>query len=483
MAEAESGAVGVSVSEQKAGPARSTLRAGQLGSVSLLVLAMALVGPGAGAFFNLSTLGAVAGPAMVLAVALSFVAMLAMVNTVAQFAGRVPGAGLFYTFVSQGFGAKAGFVAGWVLMADYGAVTAFALVYPADQVSSYINTTFGVDVPWWLIFLVALGAVGWLALRGIRPSVRTDILFLVYELAALLALALTVLFKLGPSHWTAAPFTPGSAGWHGVRLAWILGITAFLGFEGAVTGSEESSRSTRRLPRVLYLAVVLSGVFFLVTGYAGVLGYGTHAMATIGSNPLPWNTVANRYWGSGLGLTVDIGAWVSMFACGLAGMNAGARLWFSMGRENVLPARLGTVSQRRAVPSAAVILQIALSLALGLGLGFWLGPFNSFLFLATVLSIGALIAYIMASAALPAYMLREHRQQFRVLPHLLLPAAAIVIVAFPLYTTVWPLPASPFDYAVFAVGGWIVIGLVLLVNLAVRRPQALETAGRLWSSE
>ncbi len=480
---AEDGAVGISADQQAAGQARSRLRPGQLGSLSLLVLALALVGPGAGAFFNLSTLGAVAGPAMVLAVLLSWVAMLAMVNTVAQFAGRVPGSGLFYTFVSQGLGARAGFVAGWVLMADYGAVTAFALVYPADQVSSYLNTTFKVNVPWWLIFLIALGAVAWLALRGIRPSVRTDVLFLVYELAALLALALTVLFKIGPSHWTAAPFTPGAAGWHGVRLAWILGITAFLGFEGAVTGSEESSRSTRRLPRVLYLAVLASGAFFLITGYAGVLGYGTHAMASVASNPLPWNTVADRYWGSGLGLIVDVGAWVSMFACGLAGLNASARLWFSMGRENVLPARLGTVSERSRVPSTAVLLQLVLSLGIGLGLGFWLGPFNSFLFLATVLSIGALIAYIMASAALPVFMLRQHRRAFRAVPHLLLPAAAIVIVAFPLYTSVWPLPASPFDYAVYAVGVWIVIGLVLLVDLAVRRPQALQTAGRLWASE
>jgi amino acid transporter len=481
MTDSGSRATDVSLDGQPA--ERSRLKSGQLGSASLLVLALALVGPGAGAFFNLSTLGAVAGPALVLALLLSWVAMLTMVNTVAQFAGRVPSAGLFYTFVSQGLGPQAGFVAGWILMADYGAVTAFALVYPADQVSSYLNTTFGVNVPWWLIFLVALGAVGWLAFRGIRPSLRTDIIFLIYELGALLALALTVLFKLGPAHWTAAPFTPGSAGWHGVRLAWILGITAFLGFEGAVTGSEESSVPRQRLPKVLYMAVILAGVYFIITGYAGVLGYGTHAMGSIASNPLPWNTVADRYWGSGLGLTVDVGAWVSMFAVGLASMNASARLWFSMGREHVLPPVLGEVATRRAVPSAALLLQVALTVAIGLGLGFWLGPFPSFLFLATVLSVGALIAYIMASVALPVFMLRRQRESFRVVTHLLLPAVAIVIVAFPLYSSVWPLPPSPFDYAVYSVAAWILIGLVLLARLAWRKPEALQKAGRLWSSE
>jgi amino acid transporter len=480
---AEDGALSTSVGAKQAPARRSRLRSGQLGSLNLLVLALALVGPGAGAFFNLSTLGAVAGPAMVLAVVLSWVAMLAMVNTVAQFAGRVPSAGLFYTFVSQGLGAGWGFVAGWILMVDYGAVTAFALVYPADQISSYLNTTFGVNVPWWLIFLIALGAITWLALRGIKPSLRTDIVFLIYELGALLVLALTVLFKIGPAHWSAAPFMPGPAGWHGVKLAWILGITAFLGFEGAVTGSEESHRPRRSLPRVLYGAVLLAGIFFLITGYGGVLGYGTHAMGSIASNPLPWNTVANRYWGSGLGLIVDVGAWVSMFACGLAGMNASARLWFSMGREDVLPSRLGVVSPRRAVPAAAVLLEVAITLAVGLALGFWLGPFPSFLFLATVLSVGALIVYILASVALPAFMLRKERSSFRVLTHLVLPAVAIVIVAFPLYTSVWPLPADPFNYAVFAVAGWIVIGLGVLGWLALRRREALTKAGRLWAQE
>jgi amino acid transporter len=112
-----------------------------------------------------------------------------------------------------------------------------------------------------------------------------------------------------------------------------------------------------------------------------------------------------------------------------------------------------------------------------------LGPFPSFLFLATVLSVGALIVYIMASAALPVFMLRKERDSFHVVWHLLLPAVAIVIVAFPLYTSVWPLPASPFNYAVYAVGVWILLGLIMLARLTLSRSDALQTAGRLWSSD
>jgi hypothetical protein len=64
-----------------------------------------------------------------------------------------------------------------------------------------------------------------------------------------------------------------------------------------------------------------------------------------------------------------------------------------------------------------------------------------------------------------------------------LPVAAVIIVAFPLYSTVWPMPASPLNYAVYTAGAWLVIGLVLLAELAFRRPHLLATAGRLWGSE
>jgi amino acid transporter len=167
------------------------LKKGQLRTLNLLILAMALVGPGASAFFNLSSAGAIAGPAMALSIVFAFIAILFLVNTVAQFAGRVPGAGMFYTFVSQGLGAKLGFLAGWILMADYGFTVAFCLVFPADQVSSLLQKSCGVNIPWWLIFLIALGVVVWLAIRGIKPSIQIDTAFLIYELAALLALSLT----------------------------------------------------------------------------------------------------------------------------------------------------------------------------------------------------------------------------------------------------------------------------------------------------
>jgi amino acid transporter len=458
----------------------ATLRKGQLRAINLFIMSMALVGPGAGAFFNLSTLGSIAGPAMVLSVVLSLVAALLLANTVAQFAGRVPGAGMFYTFVSRGLGSSWGFLAGWILMADYGATTAFGLVFPSDQVSSFLHTTFGLTIPWWLIFLVALGAVLWLSIRGIRPSLRTDMIFLAYELAALLALALTVLFKVGPAHWSAVPFAVPKSGFGGVGLAWVLGITAFLGFEGSITASEEAESPRRVLPRALFAAVIVAGIFFVVTSYAGAIGYGP--MGKISQDPLPWNTVANHFWGTNWGILVDIGAWVSMFAVAIASQNASARLWFAMGREHVLPSTLGRVSTERAVPLPALYLQAGITLVVGLGLGLLITPFTSFLFLATILSLGALIVWIMAGVSLIRFM-RGQPQEFRVWPHLIFPILSILIVLPPMYSTVYPVPAAPLNIAIYVVVAWILVGVGLLWRLSRTAPQTLANAGRFLAAE
>ncbi len=460
----------------------SKLRSGQLKPLNLLIMALAIVGPGAGAFFNLSTLGAVAGPAMVLSVVLSLVAALFLANTVAQFAGRVSSAGMFYTFVSQGLGPKLGFLAGWILMADYGVTTAFALVFPSDQVSSFLLQTFHFNLPWWGIFILALGAVFWLSVRGIRPSLRTDMIFLIFELGALLLLSLTVLFKLGPAHWSAVPFQVPHTGFSTVGIAWVLGITAFLGFEGAVTASEESVDPRRALPKVMFGAVIIAGIFFVITSYAGVLGFGV-AMKGIATNPLPWNTVADHFWGNGLGIFVDIGAWVSMFAVGIASQNAAARLWFAMGREEVLPKALGAVKTERAIPLTALNLQAGLTLVVGLGLGLLLGPFPSFLFMATMLTLGALIVWILAGISLIRFMRTKYRSEFRTFPHLIVPIISILVVLPPMYSTVWPEPPPPLNIAIYVVAGWIIVGLLLLWRLSANSPAVLQRAGSLLVEE
>jgi amino acid transporter len=259
----------------------------------------------------------------------------------------------------------------------------------------------------------------------------------------------------------------------------VLCITGFLGFEGSITASEESVNPRGVLPKVLFGAVIITGIFYVVTNYAGVVGYGLPSMSKIANDPLPWNTIANHYWGNGWGILVDIGAWISMFACAIAGMNASSRLWFAMGRENVLPAWLGVVKTERCVPLNAIYLETVITLIFGVGLGLLLGPFPCFLFLGILLSIGALIVWILAGISLIRFMYTKRRDEFRVIPHVIVPILSIIFVIPPLYSTVWPIPESPLNYALYLAVVWIVVGLILLWRLTVNNPGAIAQAGKI----
>lgn len=91
-------------------------------------------------------------------------------------------------------------------------------------------------VPGWVLFLVILGAVVLVAYLGISTSSAVDLLLVPGEVAVISALAITVLVKAGPAHYSAAVFSPASSP-HGqftdITQAMIYGITAFAGFEAA----------------------------------------------------------------------------------------------------------------------------------------------------------------------------------------------------------------------------------------------------------
>src|SRR6266704_3293305 len=70
----------------------------------------------------------------------------------------------------------------------------------------------GPDIPWWLLMLIGLVLIWGVAVLGIRLSVRSDLVLLAFELAVLLALAITILAKGAPGgDWHAHVFNPDAA--------------------------------------------------------------------------------------------------------------------------------------------------------------------------------------------------------------------------------------------------------------------------------
>ena len=129
------------------------------------------------------------------------------------------------------------------------------------------------------------------AYPGIATSSSVDLLLAAGEVAVIAALAITILVKTGPAHYSAAVFSPTSSP-HGqfsdITNAMIYGISAFAGFEAAAALGEEARDSRRSVPAATIAVVLVTGLLYLLVVLAETFGTGRHGIAGLAGSPARW---------------------------------------------------------------------------------------------------------------------------------------------------------------------------------------------------
>ena len=184
------------------------LARGVVGSARTIAFGTSIVAPSASAATVLVLVVAYAGFASPLVVLITFAGSLCCALSIGQFAGRLPSAGWAYTYNSRGLGPAAGFLTGWMM------VFAYALFVPAGVGltsafgSQLLASTLHVTIAPWALFIVILTAAVLVAYRGISTSASVDLVLVAGEIAVIAALAITILVKIGPAHYSAAVLSP-----------------------------------------------------------------------------------------------------------------------------------------------------------------------------------------------------------------------------------------------------------------------------------
>uniref|UniRef100_A0A5Q5CAX7 Amino acid/polyamine/organocation transporter, APC superfamily n=1 Tax=Mycobacterium sp. (strain JLS) TaxID=164757 RepID=A0A5Q5CAX7_MYCSJ len=455
------------------------LRRGAINWRQVAVLSVAGCGPASVIALNLQFMGQFAGAALVLAFVLVWPGILLLVNTFAEFSKRLPTSGGLYTWNSKAWGPNVGFVYGWTFIGAYLVFSAAGFAVFGGWVQEWLQTQFGISVPWWLFTFAALAYVCVLAYLGITQSLHAALGLLAFEIIVLLALAAWI-FITGPqsgSGFGVAPFQVSSAGalaLGGVGLAMTYGVLSHVGIEEGATLGQEVKDPKRQIPRGLWVAAVVVPVFYIVVAYAMVYGYGIDDMTAFGEDPAPLQTIAQTYWGQ-VGLTVIVLATLSsILAFSQTAFLAGARVLYTLGREGVLPTRLGAVS-RRQTPAVGIAVMGVLSMLLGVPLAFLVGPFNVWGYFGFLISIAFLVSYIFTNIGLVRYMLRIG--EFHWFRHGVLGALGSLVFLYPLYKTVWPLQTGIYGALPFVYLAWIVLGIGLLIYTLRRRPEVMSRIG------
>ena len=104
----------------------------------------------------------------------------------------------------------------------------------------------------------------------------------------ILALAFTILGKGGPGLGGLQPFNPANTlngKFSDITLAMVYTVVIFTGFESAAVLGEESRNPRRTVPRGIFGAVIIVGLFYLIVSYAESQGVAAKNMAAFAANP------------------------------------------------------------------------------------------------------------------------------------------------------------------------------------------------------
>lgn len=467
-----------------AGEDEPQLLRGALGLTAITFQGITHMAPAAGVMLSAPFIASFAGPAMGLAFGLAGVAALLLANSVAQLAKHLPSAGGYFSYISRALNPKLGFLAGWMYFLYDPIVPILCTVIIGGYTQDTLDQLYGFTFPWWLFSIIVWLGLGVITYLGVKPSIMVSIALSVIEVGITLLLSFFIFGKHGIStHDVSLGFTldgiPGDSAAHGLFLGLVFSVLSYTGFESTAPLAEETRDPKRNVARAALIGTALILVYYVIFGFATAVGFGIDDVAAnFPSSANPYFTIAEDVWGEAGTIIVLIALINSGWGCSLAGQSAVVRVYYKMAKIGVFPRAFGHLHPVHRSPHVAIYLQTAFNLIVGIFCGITLGTVNTFGVLGAMITMGMIFVYTCGLVAVPVFYLREHRDEFNVILHGILPVLGIAALAPVLYYNLNPFPVWPFKLAPIIAFSWLGIGVLVVAWLSSTRPKALESAGR-----
>ncbi|HUO21100.1 MAG TPA: APC family permease [Caulobacteraceae bacterium] len=386
-----------------------------------------------------------------------------------QFAKRSTGSGSMYAYISRGMGPKAGAIGGWALIWAYlgismAGVTGFTIF------AGKLLGMAGINAPPLLLFAVCAGAAWICAWKNVRLSALLMLVLEGLSMTLIVALCFIVLsahhFAVDTAQFALNKLPLGSLG-----LGVVVAIFSLVGFECATAFGDEAKDPLRTIPRAVTVSLIISGVFFVFVTYTmvqGVRGYSQPLSAL----DAPLNTLATIYSVPAFAIPLSLGAMVSFFALCLSCVNAGGRIIYAMGRHGIFHESTASAHATNETPHIAVTVMAALAFLVPTGLTLGkVATLDAFNYVGTMAAFGFMVAYFLVTVAAPVYL--KARGELKP-PHLVMAAAAILLLCIPAVGTVYPLPPAPVMYFPYIFLAYMLIGVAWILAYYGRKPAASE---------
>ncbi len=308
---------------------------------------------GTGIFVSVGLAAGVAGPAVLLAIALAAMVATCKGLNSAQLAANHPVSGGTYEYGYRYLSPRLGFLAGWVFLLAKSASAATA----ALGFAGYLLHALGVGSETWLVPL-ALSAVVILTLivlTGIRRSNTTNTIIVTVTLIALTAFVIFGLPSVDASNFT--PFFPQEdGGIQALLQATALMFVAYTGYGRIATLGEEVREPRRTIPKAIIVTLLVSMVLYMAVAFVGVGTIGADALSNAtGLEAAPLEVAAQLMGLPWVANLVAVGAVTAMLGVLLNLILGLSRVLMAMGRREDMPPQLGILNEAGTTPTAAVL--------------------------------------------------------------------------------------------------------------------------------
>jgi amino acid transporter len=403
---------------------------------------------------------------------LATAAILLVALCIGKFARYSASPGSLYTYASMILPPTLGATAAWSLLLAYVATGASVIggFYHYGNLLLRDATGHGISAAFLAVLVTAISI--WIAWRDVKISARLMLWIEVVSVSFILIVVVLVLVRHG-SHldWQQIQLRGMTGG--GLRLGLVLALFSFVGFESATTLGAEARNPLRTIPRAVIQSALLAGAIFTTCAYAEVLGLRSVGQ-DLGASAAPMRLLAGVGGVPFLGLLIDLGALVSMFAGTLACITAAARVLLLMSHNGLAHGSLRATHARNETPGRAIavtglaaVLPVAiLSVrgASGLDVYGWMGSLATY---------GFIVTYALVSVALPRY-LRGHgayRPGGQIIPWL---AGCAMLLA--LMGNLYPVPEGPYGKLPYIYLAYLAAGL-LWFFLSGRNKKSSQAGG------
>jgi amino acid transporter len=315
---------------------------------------------GAGVYALMGELSGEVGGALWAPLLLALLLALLTAGSYAELVTKYPKAGGAAVFAERAFRQPlVSFLVGFsMLAAGVTSAAGLALAFSGDYLATFV------DVPTAPAAIAFIALVGCLNARGIKESVKSNVVMTVIEFSGLLLVVVAVAIMVGHGHGDVSrvgQLPPGATPALAILGGAIIAYYSFVGFETSANVVEEIRDPSRVYPRALFGALATAGAVYVLVGLASAIALPAEELSK-SSGPLLAVVGA-----SGVGIPDWLFSVIALIAVAngaLLTMIMASRLAYGMAEQGLLPAVLGRVLPNRRTPWVAILATTAVAMAL-----------------------------------------------------------------------------------------------------------------------